>query len=414
MAIKKFKEVLENKGYRIDSNDRKIFENGTIESFFGLSSSDCIEFIIYDSNDNQLPQTSYGMVRYIPMTSQNIGDYFMIAEGTLFQRYRFPSEYFIDVERLLREGGYTNGIFKTQITLINKRIGSETGLDKLWISEISPSRTEVRLFPNTKGVEINPELNERFNLFVRHGEFRDDVAKFAIEYIETIKITEIAKVIKNAYGDRWFSKFVNEYKIQSFDIFCTQVYNKFLESVVNEFTGRISDINDINYGKPIAFKPSLSLTKAEVRTKVEKLLIVSISKYLMLPDVKSGFSKKDTLESIDTPEKILQTKTSDLQIDTKSPEVSIAVIKTATQSQKDLIFEKEVTREVQDTNIPNISKARLRREILNNGRYGSDDGVYGNVSSDSGNMRIMNDGFRNNRLRDIDSMEVIQNQQYLL
>ena len=50
MAIKKFKEVLENKGYRIDSNDRKIFENGTIESFFGLSSSDCIEFIIYDSN----------------------------------------------------------------------------------------------------------------------------------------------------------------------------------------------------------------------------------------------------------------------------------------------------------------------------------------------------------------------------
>jgi hypothetical protein len=414
MAIKKFKEVLENKGYRIDSNDRKIFENGTIESFFGLSSSDCIEFIIYDSNDNQLPQTSYGMVRYIPMTSQNIGDYFMIAEGTLFQRYRFPSEYFIDVERLLREGGYTNGIFKTQITLINKRIGSETGLDKLWISEISPSRTEVRLFPNTKGVEINPELNERFNLFVRHGEFRDDVAKFAIEYIETIKITEIAKVIKNAYGDRWFSKFVNEYKIQSFDIFCTQVYNKFLESVVNEFTGRISDINDINYGKPIAFKPSLSLTKAEVRTKVEKLLIVSISKYLMLPDVKSGFSKKDTLESIDTPEKILQTKTSDLQIDTKSPEVSIAVIKTATQSQKDLIFEKEVTREVQDTNIPNISKARLRREILNNGKYSSDDGVYGNVSSDSGNMRIMNDGFRNNRLRDIDSMEVIQNQQYLL
>ena len=409
MAIKKFKEVLENKGYRIDSNDRKIFENGTIESFFGLSSSDCIEFIIYDSNDNQLPQTSYGMVRYIPMTSQNIGDYFMIAEGTLFQRYRFPSEYFIDVERLLREGGYTNGIFKTQITLINKRIGSETGLDKLWISEISPSRTEVRLFPNTKGVEINPELNERFNLFVRHGEFRDDVAKFAIEYIETIKITDIAKVIKNAYGERWFNKFVNEYKIQSFDIFCTQVYNKFLESVVNEFTGRISDINDINYGKPIAFKPSLSLTKAEVRTKVEKLLIVSISKYLILPDVKSGFSKKDTLESIDTPEKILQTKTSDLKIDTKSPEVSIAVIKTATQSQKDLIFEKEVIREVQDTNTPNISKPNYKREILNNGRYSSDDGVYGNTYSNSGNMRIANTGFKDNG-----SVVAMQNQQYLL
>jgi hypothetical protein len=29
MAIKTFKEILENKGYRIDSNDRQIFENGS-------------------------------------------------------------------------------------------------------------------------------------------------------------------------------------------------------------------------------------------------------------------------------------------------------------------------------------------------------------------------------------------------
>ena len=79
-------------------------------------------------------------------------DYFLIAEGTLLQRYKFPSEYFIDAERLLKEAGYTNGIFKTQITLINKRAGSEKTLDKLWISEISPSRTEIRLFPNTKGL----------------------------------------------------------------------------------------------------------------------------------------------------------------------------------------------------------------------------------------------------------------------
>ena len=53
MAIKTFKEILENKGYRIDSNDRQIFENGSIESFFGLSNNDVIEFIVYDSNECQ-------------------------------------------------------------------------------------------------------------------------------------------------------------------------------------------------------------------------------------------------------------------------------------------------------------------------------------------------------------------------
>ena len=408
MAIKKFKEVLENKGYRIDSNDRKIFENGTIESFFGLSSSDCIEFIIYDSNDNQLPQSGYGRVRYIPMTSENIGDYFLIAEGTLLQKYKFPSEYFIDVQRLLREAGYSNGIFKTQITLINKRVGSDSQLDKLWISEISPSRTEIRLFPNTKGIEINKELGDRFNLLINGGEFRDDVSKFAIEYVEKINPNNIASSLKQKYGNAWFGSFVSEYKIQSMDIFSTQVYNKFLESAINEFTGRISDINDMNYGLPKPFKPSLSLTKEDVRKSVEKLLVNAISKYLSIPDVKFGSRKNEKIESIDTAEKILQTKTSDMKIDTSSPTVSKAILKTATETSKKLSFEKAIqieTKEPSDT--PPISKARLRRDDLN-------DGVYGNISSDSGNMKIRNAGFRNYGFRDNDSINLMENQQNLL
>ena len=48
MAIKTFKEILDNKGYRIDSNDRKIFEQGNLQSFFGFGDNDCIEFAIYD------------------------------------------------------------------------------------------------------------------------------------------------------------------------------------------------------------------------------------------------------------------------------------------------------------------------------------------------------------------------------
>jgi hypothetical protein len=408
MAIKTFKEILENKGYRIDTNDRQIFENGTVQSFFGLSNSDSIEFIVYDSNDNQLPQSGYGLVRYIPMTSQNIGDYFLISEGTLLQRYKFPSEYFVDVQRLLREAGYSNGIFKTQITLINKRVGSENELDKLWISEISPSRTEIRLFPNTKGIEINQELKDRFNLLITGGEFRDDVAKFAIEYVEKINANNIGSLLKQKYGNTWFDRFVSEYKIQSMDVFSTQVYNKFLESAINEFTGRISDVNDMNYGLPSPFKPTLSLSKDAVRKSVEKLLVNAINKYLLIPDVRYGFRKNERMESLDTSEKILQTKTSDLTIDTSSPIVSKAVLKTAVEASKKLSFAKAIQEETLEPSVqPAISKARLRRDDLS-------DGVYGGSVGMSDNMRIMNGSFRNDGFRDNGSVEAMQNQQLLL
>ena len=166
MAIKSFKEILDNKGYRISSKDRQIFEEGTLQSFFGFSDSDMIEFILYDANDNQLPQGEFGeLVKYIPFNSQNIRDYILIPEGTYLQAFQFPKEYFIDVERLIREAGYNNGIFKTQITLLNKRVGFESPNEKLWIKEISPSRTEVKLLPLRNDIGIS-----NFKFYKNHSE----------------------------------------------------------------------------------------------------------------------------------------------------------------------------------------------------------------------------------------------------
>ena len=56
---------------------------------------------------------------------------------------------------------------------------------------------------------------------------------------------------------------------------------------------------------------------------------------------------------------------------------------------------------------PPVSKARLNRNDLN-------DGVYGNVSSNSRNMRINNAGFRNYGFGDSGPIDVIQTQQNLL
>ena len=206
MALQNFKDIINNKAYRIQSKDRDIFEKGNLQSFFGFSNKDAIEFIVYDANDNQLPQKDWGLVRYIPMTSENIGDYFLIADGTILQAYNFPSEYFIDVERLLNEAGYANGIFKTQINLLNNRVGSSEKFDKLWISEISPSRTEVRLFPLKRKETEGTDLFERFNIFLKDDEFREDTINSALSVIEKVSPQQIASTLSNKYGKNWVDK----------------------------------------------------------------------------------------------------------------------------------------------------------------------------------------------------------------
>ena len=207
MALQTFKEVIQNKGYRISTQDREVFEQGNLQSFFGLSDYDVIELVVYDVNDNQLTQANNGLVRYIPLTNQNIKDYILIPQGTLFQKYKFPKEYFIDAERLLKEAGYTNGIFKIQVTLINKRAGSgEEVNNKLWISEISPSRTEIRLYPLKKGLEEHKQLQERFNIFVNDKNFREDTIINAVPFVEMTKADYVKELITNKYTSKWFDK----------------------------------------------------------------------------------------------------------------------------------------------------------------------------------------------------------------
>ena len=113
-----------------------------------------IEFILYDVSDNQLPQGDDGkLVRYIHLDDENISKYFTISDNIVTKKKGDVPEFIVDIETLIREKlGYNNGIFKTQVTLLNRRLGNEVGdTDKLWIHEISPSRTEIRVLPIRNG-----------------------------------------------------------------------------------------------------------------------------------------------------------------------------------------------------------------------------------------------------------------------
>jgi hypothetical protein len=348
MAVKKFKDIIDYKGYRINSKDRKIFEEGNLQSFFGFGDKDAIEFIVYDINDNQLPQKDDKLIRYVTLSTENIRDYFLVAEGTLFEKNQFPSEYFIDVERLLREAGYDNGIFKTQLTLLNKRVGSEQPQDKLWVSEISPSRTEVRLFPIKNAGYTNTELEKRYSMFIQNQQFRDDIINSAFVFLDKITPTSISDFIRNKYSGEWFDKFRAEYKISDFETLISKIHTKFIESAGYYFTNRNSDIRSNSYGKPLSTRPKLDLSKNEIKESCKLLLAKSADFYLTQLDVKRDVTQRvGTEESLDDVGKVMQRYETDILIDTQSPERKIVTIEKQKIDEKSLFFEKEKEKEKQ-------------------------------------------------------------------
>lgn len=349
MAIKNIKEIINNKGYVINPEDRKIFEEGDLQSFFGFSNTDAIEFIVYDVNDNQLPQLNGDLIRYINLTTSNINDYFLIPEGTLIQKYTLPKEFFIDVERLLNEAGYTNGIFKTQVTLINKRAGSEKEFDKLWIQEISPSRLEVRLFPLKKGLELNPELQRRYNIFVRGGDFREDTLQLAFQYIEKVKPNDVVTYLKSKYTEKWLNKVINEFKIKDIQSFVTQLYESFIKSVLFEFTNRKSAIGELGYGDKKPIPPPIELSKDEILQKVKSILIQTILYYLPQRDInEKNNSIEDFDLSEDTVSQILQTEKSDTLVNPRETELEIIESTKPESDIKEIFIKDEIPKQIKE------------------------------------------------------------------
>ena len=350
MAIKTFKQIVDNKGYRISSKDRAIFEEGNMQSFFGLSDSDFIEFIVYDVNDNQLPQGERGeLVRYITLNTQNIRDYILLPEGTYFQAFSFPKEYFIDAERLLREAGYDNGIFKVQITLLNKRVGFENPNEKLWIKQISPSRTEVKLLPLRNKVADKTDLLKRFNIMFGGAEFRDDVVPYIPEFINKINPNIVDTYLKKTYGNAFYEELVEEFNIKGFDTLITKMYEKFLQAMQYEFTNRVSKINDINYGKPKTTTPPLKITFKTVQGIAERILVECIELYLPKRVIQSKTQYDEVYDaSFDKVGTVLQRKEADKFIQPTTPVVKRKIIKKeiAEVTELEIKILKEIPKEI--------------------------------------------------------------------
>jgi hypothetical protein len=315
MALETFKEIVERKGYLVENEDRKIFEKEIKKSNFGLGVSDMIEFILYDSNDNQLPQGEDAkLVRYIHIDDKNINDYFLITRNAETKKTNDAAEFIIDLERLIREAGYSNGIFKTQITLLNRRIGSEEGeTDKLWIHEISPTRTEIRVVPLKNTNKPNEDLLRRYGLFTDEGNFRDDTIYYVRNFIDSIDIFKVVDRFIRSKGrirdGRRYQKLVQqEFKVGSFDNLLNDIKARYLESMDYFIVGKDWDITSNTYGKSINNPDLLELTISKIKRVAETAIRNSVEYYLPKRKIQNSIElTADEQITFDKVKKILKT-----------------------------------------------------------------------------------------------------------
>ena len=137
-----------------------------------------------------------------------------------------------------------------------------------------------------------------------------------------------------------------EFKIKNFDEFTNRINTKFREAASYELTNRISDINDVNYGKRKQTKTPLTLSSNTIVDMCQRLITNVINFYLPKQDLISTVEFDEGIdESFDEVGQILQTKESDLLIDTSNPVINTKKTKTFVESNKELELKKIIAKE---------------------------------------------------------------------
>jgi len=313
MAIQGFKDIIDRRGYKVELEDRKVFEKEMSKSNFGLGCSDMIEFILYDVSENKLPQGDDGkLVRYISINDANIDEYFILSDNPNTKKKNETPEFIVDIEKLIREAGYDNGIFKTQVTLLNRRVGTEgSGDDSLWIHEISPSRTEIRILPNrAKGKNL--DLEQRYSIFTDGRNFRDDIIYYVNIYIENL---DLQKILDNflftkgteSDGVTYINLIKKEFNIPSFEVLLDRIKRKFIESMKFYVRGAEWDINNVNFGKAKNDVDCVELSIQQIQTDAQQSLINCIEFYLPKRNIqKDNLLTKEQQVTLDKVKQILK------------------------------------------------------------------------------------------------------------
>ena len=237
-----------NEGKFIQADDLFIVSKNEIEKTdFGIGKYDVMEVSVYDINNNLLPQKSGNKVAYIK--KGDIQNYLYNITNKTGQK-----ELAINVEKLLNELGFTNGILKVNINFVRNRVGNDNELTRVWIQEVSPSREEIRIIPlKTKDTNINFLNNNQFkNLKSLNKEFlyyKDSILNSILSFDNTF-LTKIDSYLETKYGKDFFNTVKSDFGLSNFANFRTKIFEDFKTAVIYYLNNKYYNIKESNFGKP--------------------------------------------------------------------------------------------------------------------------------------------------------------------
>ena len=253
MSIKKYTniEAIDNKssneGQFLQADDLFIVSKNEIETTdFGNCKYDVMEVSIYDINNNLLPQNTLNNVAYIK--SGDIKNYMYQITNKGGQK-----ELAIDIEKLLNDLGYSNGILKVNINFVRYKVGSEDVLERVWIEEISPSREEIRILPlKTKFANINDKTKKEFaDLQSLNKEFKYSKNSL-LDTINSFENTFLAKIdsaLETRFGKDFFKVLKKDFGLSNFDKIRTKIFTDFKKSMDYYLNNKNYDITQSTFGK---------------------------------------------------------------------------------------------------------------------------------------------------------------------
>ena len=254
MSIKKYTNIeginnkTENEGQFLQTDDLFIISKSEIESTdFGNTKYDVMEVSVYDVNNNLLPQKSGNNVAYIK--SGDIKNYMYQMTNQTGKK-----ELAIDVEKLLNDIGYNNGILKVNINFVRHKVGTNNELEKVWIEEISPSREEIRILPlKTKFENINNKTKKEFeNLQNLNREFKyyKNSLLNSINSFEETFLAKIDSALETKYGKDFFIILKKDFGLSGFANIRTKMFTDFKTSIEYYLNNKYYDITQSTFGKP--------------------------------------------------------------------------------------------------------------------------------------------------------------------
>jgi hypothetical protein len=254
MAIKKYTNFeavnakTENEGKYLQLDDQFIVTKNEIqETDFGECKYDVMEVSVYDINNNLLPHKTGNNVAYIKTGDIKNYLYNITNKGGL-------KELAIDIEKLLNDLGFTNGILKVNINFVRYRVGTENESTRVWIQQISPSREEIRILPlKTKDDSINQITKKEFsninNLNKDFKYYKKNILD-SLDEFEMKSLATIDDVMVNKFGNDFINILRKDFGLRDFKAFRTRIFENFRESIKHWMNNRYYDISDSTFGKP--------------------------------------------------------------------------------------------------------------------------------------------------------------------